>query len=172
MFFTYIRFGSILVQDTQQMQYYTSEETEINDGPVNDGYQQFQAKTTLQVPPKQDEYYTVSPGENYYTDYENVNENQTYAVPSNARNASAVAAQQKQNHSQKQQQQVPQPHPQPQPQQIQPQSISNLPKQHEPIHVPNYLQSDTDDSQIGYPNQAANAAPQSQDSDFDFSTNS
>lgn len=128
---------------------------------MNDGYQQFQTEQTLQVQPKQDEYYTVSPGENYYTDYENINENQTYAVPSNVGNV----AQQKQNQSQKQPQQ------QQQQQQYQPQS--NLPNQpNEPIHVPNYLQSDTDDSQTGYPNQTTIAAPQSQDSDFDFSTNS
>lgn len=141
------------------MQYYTAEPTEISDGIVNDGYQQFQTESALQVPPKQDEYYTVSPGENYYTDYDN----ETYAAPSNTTNVTGVAAQQTQSHSLNQLQQQPQ---------LQPQPLSNIPKQHEPIHVPNYLQSDTDDSQIGYPNQTTNAAPQSQDSDFDFSTNS
>lgn len=145
------------------MQYYTAEPTEINDGTANDGYQQYQTEPALQVPPKQDEYYTVSPGENYYTDYDD----QTYAASSNTTNVTGVAAQQKENqsHNQPQQQQQPQP-------QLQPQPLSNIPNQHEPIHVPNYLQSDTDDSQTGYPNQATNAAPQSQDSDFDFSTNS
>lgn len=154
------------------MQYYTTDATEMNDGTVNDGYQQFQTETTLQVPPKQDEYYTVSPGENYYTDYENVNETpQTYAVPSNAGNSQPVivAAVDQQN-----QRQPPPLLPQQQQQQMQhqPQPLSNLPTQQEPIHVPNYLQSDTDDSQIGQQNQTENAAPQSQDSDFDFSINS
>lgn len=126
------------------MPYYTTDATEINDGSGNnDGYQQFQTETTLQVQPKQDEYYTVSPGENYYTDYENVNENRTYGVPSNV---GAVEQQ--------------------------PQQQSNALAQQEPIHIPNYLQSDTDDSQAGYQNQTSNNAPQSQDSDFDFSTNS
>lgn len=154
--------------DIQQLQYYTTDTADMNEAAVNDGYQQYQTESTLQVQPKQDEYYTVSPGENYYTDYENVNDNRTYAAPSNATNLQAVDVPVVEQHHQQQKRQPP---PQPQ-QQQQPQPQSNQQTQPEPIYVPNYLQSDTDDSQIGYQNQPANNPPQSQDSDFDFSTNS
>lgn len=152
------------------MPYYSTDAAQINDGSANhDGYQQFQPEATLQVQPKQDEYYTVSPGENYYTDYENVNENQTYTVPSNARNSRTSET------SATDQQKLQQQQPQPQQQHHQQQEKQQPPQPPLPAaHVPNYLQSDTDDSQIGYQNQPTNNAPQSQDSnsDFDFSTNS
>lgn len=109
--------------------------------------------------PKQDEYYTVSPGENYYTDYENTNENQTYELPSNTGNSQVVDVAVMEQ-SQLQHQQQPPMQTQPQLQSIQQQPI------------PNYLQSDSEDSQIAYQNQPTNNAPQSQESDFDFSTNS
>lgn len=140
------------------MQYYaTNDAAQIAE-------QQFQGETTLQ--PKQDDYYTVSPGENYYTDYDNSNQNQNYALTSNTQNAVHavdvnVMDQQKimQPSQSQRQQQAPQ---------IQAQPIQQR-------QIPNYLQSDTDDSQIGYQNQPTNnSAPQSHDStsDFDFSTNS
>lgn len=155
------------------MQYYGNDAVGNSNGAMNvpdDGYQQYQTESTLQAPPKQDEYYSVSPGENYYSehqfdqqssDYGNVDENQTYSMNTNIGNSSEVStfstgpAEQQSN--------------------IQAQPEIDYAANTEQVinpHVPNYLQSDTDDSQTGYQTIATNKAPQSQDSDFDFSTNS
>lgn len=137
-----------------------------------DGYQQYQTESTLQVHPKHDEYYSVSPGENYYaTEYDGVDQNQAYSTNVNFDNShemptsSSVGIEQNNRES----------------------SISLQQQQHQSIEystnieptaadtvtatdirVPNYLQSDTDDSQPDY----QNSNKTQPDSDFDFSTNS
>lgn len=145
------------------MQYYGNDAVVGNstvNAADNVGYQQYQSETALQPPPKQDEYYTVSPGENYYNDY--VDENQTYSTNTNIGNSSEVST--FSTAAVEQQQQIHQTQPE----------IDYTVNHEQTINTPapNYLQSDTDDSQTGYPNVAINQAPQSQESDFDFSTNS
>lgn len=128
-------------------------------GLPGDGYQQYQSEAaTLQVQPKHDDYYTVTPGENYYSDYTSgVDEHQTYSMNANTVNSreyptvNTVAVEQ---------------------QNLQPQQEPNLiANNQQPINtsIPNYLQSDTDDSQSGYPAISTNKPSQNQDSDFDFS---
>lgn len=135
----------------------------------SDGYQQYQTQSTLQVQPKVDEYYTVSPGENYYNDYETVDQNQTYSTNTTfdksheLPTSSSVAVEQHNQQKQKQQQQ----------QRRQSQQKIEYTTNIEPaadVRIPNYLQSDTDDSQTGYQNNPSSKIQQ--DSDFDFSTNS
>lgn len=132
-----------------------------------DSYQQYQMESMQQpVQPKHDDYYTVSPGENYYTEYSGggVDDSQTgYSVGGNYDNShepiNAAAVMAEPNNLQYEQQ-------------------TDYLAKSEPItdtintHIPNYLQSDTDDSQTGYRNDVTNKTPQNQDSDFDFSTNS
>ncbi|XP_055324627.1 putative uncharacterized protein DDB_G0271606 isoform X2 [Sitodiplosis mosellana] len=172
-------------QDPQRIQYYANDMIG-NDGssmsrlPSSDGYQQYETQSALQAQLKHDDYYTVSPGENYYSDYGTVDQNQTYSTNATFDNShelptsSLVAVDQ---HGRQQQQ----PQQQPQQQQQQPQQRQSQQSQQkieyttnaEPasdIRIPNYLQSDTDDSQTGYANNPSNKIQQ--DSDFDFSTNS
>lgn len=149
------------------MQYYGNDAVVENiSGNVaaDDSYHQYSTDATLQVQPKQDEYYTVSPGENYYNeDYGNYDDNQTYSTNTNVGNSSQLSTistaptEQTTNNPQTHQEAV----------------YSEPNAQIASAHIPNYLQSDTDDSQIGYQNIATNQqAPQSQDSDFEFSINS
>lgn len=132
----------------------------------SDGYQQYQTQSTLQAQPKHDEYYSVSPGENYYSDYGDagaINQNQTYLTNTTfdeLATSSSVAVEQHNRQQQQQQQQQKQ-------HQIE-YTANNKPAAD--IRIPNYLQSDTDDSQTGYQNSPSNKIQQ--DSDFDFSTNS
>lgn len=143
-----------------------------NDGSSRlpaDSYQQYQMESTQQqAQPKQDDYYTISPGENYYTEY-GVDDNQGYSgggysnphVPTTVSNTVASVEQHNLQSPYQQQQQ--------------PDYSTNL-TNIEPVvdtHIPNYLQSDTDDSQRDvHQNNATNKPPQNNDSDFDFSTNS
>lgn len=143
-----------------------NDESSMNRLP-SDGYQQYQTQLTLQVQPKVDEYYTVSPGENYYNDYETVDQNQTYLTNTTFDKShelpttSSVAIEQQKQQQQKQQQR--------RQSQQQIEYTTNI----EPVadvRIPNYLQSDTDDSQTVYQNNPSSKIQQ--DSDFDFSTNS
>lgn len=142
--------------------------------PSSDAYQQYQTQSTLQTQPKLDEYYTVSPGENYYSDYGTVEQDQTYSKNASFDSSrelptsNLVAVEQ---HERQQQQQQPSQFQQSQPQQSQ-QQIEYVTSAESAIDVriPNYLQSDTDDSQTGYPSNPSNKIQQ--ESDFDFSTNS
>lgn len=128
----------------------------------------------LQTQSQPDEYYTVSPGENYYADY---NSNQPYPsqtteesggdtggyVSANTiADVSAPNVHEPFNQSAQEvtieQQQIPD--------EVQ---IERLPRQN---RIPNYLQSDTDDSQIGYIEPSNANATSYPDSDFEFSTNS
>lgn len=115
---------------------------------LSDGYQQYQypIDSMSQVQPQQDAYYSVTPGENYYTEYTDDDQNQQYYSEVNTDPEQHL------------------------PQQQQQQQIDNTTNvgQANDERIPNYLQSDTDDSQIMDRNQNA----QYQDSDFDFSTNS
>lgn len=108
---------------------------------LSDGYQQYPIDSMSQVQPQQDPYYSVTPGENYYTEYTDDDQNQQYFLDVNA--------------AQEQ-------HPQHQ--------INNTTNvdQANDEQIPNYLQSDTNNSQITDRNQNVPY----QDSDFDFSTNS
>lgn len=142
------------------MQYYANdgiENTGSSMGLPADGYQQYQSEVTLQVQPKHDDYYSVQPGENYYSDYGGVDEQQTYSMSPNTVNSreystmNTVAVKQ---------------------QNLQPQQEPNLIANTQPAintSTPNYLQSDTDDS-TGYQNIPSNKTAPNQDSDFDFST--
>lgn len=139
-----------------------------------DSYQMESMQQPVQT--KHDDYYTVSPGENYYTEYGGdgssgggvvIDDNQTvYSAGGNYDNSHepiTPAAVMTEAHNLQYQQQADY--------QQYPQQAAKT----EPIvsaHIPNYLQSDTDDSQTGYRNDATNKTPQNHDSDFDFSTNS
>lgn len=148
------------------MQYYGNDAVVANSSGnvADDNYQQYPTDATLQVQPKQDEYYTVSPGENYYNeDYGNYDDNQTYSTNTNVGNSSqlstiSTAATEQTTNNPQTHQEI---------EYSEPNAQTRTPQ------IPNYLQSDTDDSQIGYQNTATNQqAPQSQDSDFEFSINS
>lgn len=162
------------------VQYYANDMIE-NDGssmsrlPVDDYQPQLQVESTIHRQPKYDDYYTMPPGENYYTDYENVEQNQAYTTNVNFDNnlnevagSSAFSIEQHNSQSSKQQHNL-QPS---QPAQSNQQSIEYL-SNNQPntnVRIPNYLLSDTDDSQTGYQNHPSNKI--SQESDFDYSTNS
>lgn len=143
--------------------------------PSSDAYQQYQTQSTLLTQPKLDEYYTVSPGENYYSDYGTVDQNQTYSTNADFDSSrelptsNLVAAERHGRHQQ--QQEPPTQFKQTQPQQLQ-QQIEYITSADPAadLRIPNYLQSDTDDSQTGYPNNPSSKLQQ--ESDFDFSTNS
>lgn len=126
-----------------------------------DSYHQYQMESMQQpAQPKHDDYYTVSPGENYYTEYSGVDDNQDYSACRNYDNSheptTAAAVVTEQNNLQDEQQTD--------------YLVTN--EQIADAYIPNYLQSDTDDSQTGYRNDTTNKTPQNHDSDFDFSTNS
>lgn len=111
---------------------------------LSDDYQKYPIDSMPQVQPQQDAYYSETPGKNYHTEYTDDDQNQQYFLEVNT------------DQAQQQQQQY---------QQID--NTTNVGRANdERIH--NYLQSDTDDSQITDRNQNA----QYQDSDFDLSTNS
>lgn len=154
------------------------------------------AQQHLQAPMQSDEYYTVSPGENYYTDYSvdqpyqsyQVDDGEAMAITATAAAVSAntggsdasaelaVAADTSSAQEPFNQigeaveaeatihQQIPGVDAM--------QMERKIERQTRPNRVPNYLQSDTDDSQIGYidPNNANSATYP--DSDFEFSINS
>lgn len=154
------------------------------------------AQQHLQAPMQSDEYYTVSPGENYYTDYSvdqpyqsyQVDDGEAMAITATAMAVSAntggidasaelvvaadtSSAQEPFNQIGEAveaeatiQQQIPGVDAM--------QMERKIERQTRPNRVPNYLQSDTDDSQIGYidPNNANSATYP--DSDFEFSINS
>lgn len=144
--------------------------------PSSDAYQQYQTQSTLQTQPKLDEYYTVSPGENYYSDYGTVDPNQTYSKnasfdSSHELPTSNLVTVEQHGRQQQQQQQQPSQYQQNQPQQSQQQiEYRTNAEPATDARIPNYLQSDTDDSQTGYPTNPSNKIQQ--ESDFDFSTNS
>lgn len=150
----------------------------------------------LQAPIQSDEYYTVSPGENYYTDYSVDQPYQSYQVDNSGAMAitttntvatddsagidgsamlvgAADASNAHESFNQSDevvvtesgvQQQIPGVDAM--------QMERKIERQTRPNRVPNYLQSDTDDSQIGYiePNNANMATYP--DSDFEFSIHS
>lgn len=100
----------------------------------------------------------MQPGENYYAEYEEANDQSTnFSIntnenPHNMVSSNAPILEQ---------------------QQLEP-NIDNLRGSEHTMntHIPNYLHSDTDDSQTGYQSIPNNNLQPNQDSDFDFSTNS
>lgn len=110
-------------------------------------YQQYQVDSTLPAQPEYDDYYTVSPGEKYYEETEPTDTQYGYEASHDTSHDTSYAA----------------------PTTAPPEQYSVQPQPN--LHVPNYLQSDSDNSQTGYQTNPSNKAP-SQDSDFDFSTNS
>lgn len=130
----------------------------------------------LSVQSQPDEYYTVSPGENYYSNYEanqsypdyqndNIAETNTVSVEPRT-SEGAQNAYESFNQS------------------VDPTTIEQpthntdastamqMERQTKPNRVPNYLQSDTDDSQIGNIDPSNANSATYPDSDFEFSTNS
>lgn len=128
----------------------------------------------LQIQSQPDEYYAVTPGENYYVDYSTSQPYTSHSADDDGvdgndgnmmANTTSVVA-------------TPNAH-EPFNQSVQAATIEQqipdavqMERQTRPNRVPNYLQSDTDDSQTGYidPNNANSATYP--DSDFEFSTNS
>lgn len=143
------------------MQYYANDVTEENANltsyPNEQGYPQYEMPLQ-ETQSQNDAYYSVTPGENYYNDYEGTEQNTNYSMNPNEsshnmipENSTSILEQH----------------------QVQPgiENATNM-EQTMTTHIPNYLQSDTDDSQTGYQMMPDNQMPQNQDSDFDFSTNS
>lgn len=145
-------------------------------GNVAYGEQSIPQPHQLGVQSQPDEYYTVSPGENYYSNYD---ANQSYPDYPNDNIAETNAAiveprpsEGAENAYESFNQSV-DPTADEQPtHNIDATTAVQMERQTKPNRVPNYLQSDTDDSQIGNIDlNNANSATYP-DSDFEFSTNS
>lgn len=147
------------------MQYYANDVTEESVNSTSypaEGYVP-QYETPLQTENATDEYYSVQPGENYYGEYEEAATAAAVEQPTNF----TIDTNENPHNMQPSNAPILEQH------QVQP-NIENSSDIEQTMNarIPNYLHSDTDDSQTGYQTFPSNNMPPNQDSDFDFSTNS